>query len=273
MKQIDNFDGNLHYRLYSNIGKIIHPTISKNNISSYKVVLSEDVLPVRIFYPERVSKIEKIIIYIHGITSISSCNNYASFCSGIAVKTKSLVIALDYDENDSYLNCLDSCFKTYNFLNEELIKTGISSSNIALMGDSIGANMVLGINRLSKEVINKSIVVSPIIGKDVLDDTTMSKNERYNLELISKVQQYYKKNVSSKDINNYLIFPELNKEKFKSDILFIVGEMDIFREKALEYCNTVEGKSLVLELANHNFFKNMDFSIDKLFYDNLYSFL
>ena len=54
VKQIDNFDGNLHYRLYSNIGKIIHPTISKNNISSYKVVLSEDVLPVRIFYPERV---------------------------------------------------------------------------------------------------------------------------------------------------------------------------------------------------------------------------
>ena len=107
----------------------------------------------------------------------------------------------------------------------------------------------------------------------MLDDTTMSKNERYNLELISKVQQYYKKNVSSKDINNYLIFPELNKEKFKSDILFIVGEMDIFREKALEYCNAVEGKSLVLELANHNFFKNMDFSIDKLFYDNLYSFL
>ena len=67
----------------------------------------------------------------------------------------------------------------------------------------------------------KSIVVSPIIGKDVLDDTTMSKNEHYNLELISKVQQYYKKNLIFRHKNVpslYLLYQNLLSENTSSAV-------------------------------------------------------
>ena len=45
------------YKLYRTIKEILHPTISKRNISNYKIVIDEDLLLLRVFYPKKVSEI------------------------------------------------------------------------------------------------------------------------------------------------------------------------------------------------------------------------
>ena len=105
MEFINDLENKFEYKLYSNVEKIMHPTISKRNISSYKIVLDEKIVPVKVFYPERVSQLNDIIIYVHGISFISGCgNHYSNICEDLAIKTNRLVIAIDFDENKRYLD-------------------------------------------------------------------------------------------------------------------------------------------------------------------------
>ena len=58
---VNSFDQTLKYKLYRTVYEIIHPTISKKNISSYRIVFNDDVLPVRVFYPKKVSNIRGLL--------------------------------------------------------------------------------------------------------------------------------------------------------------------------------------------------------------------
>ena len=49
----DNFCSEEKYKLYRTVYEILHPTISKKNISNYKVVFDEKLLPTLVFYPKR----------------------------------------------------------------------------------------------------------------------------------------------------------------------------------------------------------------------------
>ena len=62
--KIDDFGTEDTYKLYRTIYEILHPTISKKNISNYKIIIQENLIPLRIFYPKKISKIDKIIIYL-----------------------------------------------------------------------------------------------------------------------------------------------------------------------------------------------------------------
>ena len=63
---LDDFGTEDTYKLYRTVYEIIHPTISKRNISNYKIIIEENLVPLRIFYPKKISKLEKAIIYIPG---------------------------------------------------------------------------------------------------------------------------------------------------------------------------------------------------------------
>ena len=51
----DNFGEVEKYKLYRTVYEILHPTISKKNISNYKVVFDEKILPVLVYYPTKIS--------------------------------------------------------------------------------------------------------------------------------------------------------------------------------------------------------------------------
>ena len=53
---VDDFGTEDTYKLYRTVYEIIHPTISKKNISNYKIMMQEDLVPLRIFYPKKISK-------------------------------------------------------------------------------------------------------------------------------------------------------------------------------------------------------------------------
>ena len=93
------------YKLYREVGELLHPVISKRNISNYKIVLQEKLLPVRVFYPKKVSFLKKVIIFIPGIVDVTEAfYKYDDICREMALETDRMVIALDYEEDLTYLN-------------------------------------------------------------------------------------------------------------------------------------------------------------------------
>ena len=45
----NEFDNEEKYRLYRTVKDLLHPSISKKNISNYKIIINDDILPLRIF--------------------------------------------------------------------------------------------------------------------------------------------------------------------------------------------------------------------------------
>ena len=199
----NNFDKVERYRLYRTVKEIIHPTISKKNISRYIIVLKEELYPVRIFYPEKVTNIDKITFFIHGNKEITKMQ-YATCCTEIALKTESLVICIDYEETEEKKQILKS-YKTIKYILDELKTLKIENLKITLSGDSIGANIVLSINEMLQDDINqhKKLLFYPILTKlenyedKVFDNTLIiigsadpQKNEVINYGNLLKEKNY-----------------------------------------------------------------------------------
>lgn len=275
MMQANVFENGLRCKLYSDMEKILHPTISKKNISNYRIVLNEEIVPVRVFYPEKVSHIEQVIIYVHGISSVSLCSFYYSkLCMEFAVNSNQLVIAIDYDETKRYLDILKDCKTCVQYLYDELTKFGIDKNHITLMGDSIGATMVIGINRLLDGIISKSILVSPVLNKNSFIEKDVSKNDKANHFLVTNLNNFYKGALRfKKNYDNPLVFPLLSKEKFLGKGLLIMGEMDILKDDNFRYGEENDWSIVEIPLANHNFYKDMGIDIKNQFYSSICNFL
>lgn len=259
---VNSFDQTLKYKLYRTVYEIIHPTISKKNISSYRIVFNDEVLPVRVFYPKRVSNISRVIIYVPGAAEVTGClGEYAEICKNIAHETEELVVALDLDDidNSSYLEVFDWCYKSFMYLKLELEKLGILDNSITLMGDSIGASAILGLVRKSG-VKSRLVLFYPVVSANCL-----KKNAKKGDSLVvKKLKQFYKGHLRDKKLlMNEFIFPDCNKEyKYDNDMLFIVGNADPLKREILEYLERINDndkiKLLELEFCGHGFLNEMD---------------
>lgn len=260
---VNSFDQTLKYKLYRTVYEIIHPTISKKNISSYRIVFNDDVLPVRVFYPKKVSNISRVIIYVPGVTEVTGClGDYAEICRNIAHETEELVIALDLDDIDSssFLDVFDWCYKSFLYLRTELEKLGILDKDITLMGDSIGASTILGMVRKSEVSKSRLVLFYPVVSACCLDRNSKGIDSL----VIKKIKKFYKEHVKDKKmLSNEIIFPDCNKDyKYKNDMLFIVGNADPLKEDILEYYNRINYNDklefLELEFCGHGFLNEMD---------------
>lgn len=133
----NEFDSEIKYKLFRTVNEILHPTISKKNISDYKIIVDENILPVRVFYPKQVTNINKIILYVHGDGEVTNClGEYSNICKNFAVKTNSLIIAIEYDDiKDSYKEIVNKVRNTINYLYDKLLVNNILEEDIILMRD------------------------------------------------------------------------------------------------------------------------------------------
>lgn len=260
---VNSFDKTLKYKLYRTVYEIIHPTISKKNISSYRIVFNDDVLPVRVFYPKKVSNISKVIIYIPGFGEVSGClGDYSEIIKSIAYETEELVIALDLDDigEFNYLEIFDKCFDSFMYLSLELEKLGIDSSNITLMGDSIGATIALSIIKKNKNENNKLVLFYPVL----LDEFAKMKTDDLENEFTKKLEKFYKKYLDTrklKKIKNVLLTLE-EATTIQNNILFMIGNADPLKDETLKFyeacSNNVNNKLVELEFCGHGFLDEMD---------------
>lgn len=253
------------YKLYRNVHEIIHPTISKKNISNYRIILDDDLVPLLIFYPQKVSKMNKVIIYLHGDKSVTKINTYNDLCKELAREVSSLIISVDYD-NEDYKTVSNSVHKTIKYLIEELKKEDILDSNIILMGDSTGANIIANMQQE-----NKKILFYPPVGGNY-DVMLKEKSNFYNQDTIIRLNTYF--STCPKKNNN--IFPLLNKNYINnSKCLIIVGTSDPLYEENLKFHKLCKNRSkiLELELLNHGFLSTKDIEIKKIVVENIKKFI
>lgn len=257
VNSVNNFEKGFKYKLYRTVYEVVHPTISKKNISSYRIVFKDDILPVRVFYPKKVSNINKIIFYIPGFGDITGCfGKYAEICKKVALGTDTLVIAMDMDDvsDNSYFNIYELCNKTCLYLYDELEKLNIENLKIYLMGDSLGANVSMGLAKNGKFSMSEMILFYP-----VLSTTCFNKDVDY--EVLKNIKKYFSDN---KLLKSDLIFPALNKkDKYDNNILFVVGEADPMKDDIIDYygfCKDYNSNNdlYTINLCGHGFLDGID---------------
>lgn len=284
MKKVigDNFDIDIKYKLFRNVYEIMHPSISKRNISNYKIVIDENIFPLLVFYPNKIMNLSSVIIYLPGIGDICGCRGkYSNICREIAEKCDKLVIAIDYFEDEiKFPSTLNKCYKTVATLVEKLNEINISSDNIILMGDSFGANIISSINIKAREddikVVDKEVLFYPVVsgqyfGKSKFE--SIIKNSEFDLLTIKKLANFMKKYITNKsDLKNKLVVPleNMDYENFP-DTLVVVGNMDPLYDEGVEYFNRISSNNkksrfLNIEFAGHGFLSSKDNEIkDKVF--------
>ena len=156
-------------KLYRNIHEIIHPSISRKNISEYRIIIKDELFPIQIFYPSKEVELKKVLIYIH-----SKEIDY-DYYQDLALKTKRIVLVIDYQDSKEKL------IDTINYIIDELNNNNIMNSSIGIMGDFDGASLILEVNSSLVPSIKK-ILFSPTIVElekyDTKDILIISNNEK-----------------------------------------------------------------------------------------------
>lgn len=230
------FEKEERYKLYRTVREILHPTISKKNISEYKIIVDDNLLPLRIFYPQKVTNMNKVTIYIHGDTLLTNCKaKYAEISNKIALSTDNLVISIDSEELTNVTNkkYISKMYETTKYLIEELYKLNIV--NIKLLGDSTGSTTILNFkDNLKKDNLNlKTILFYPVLSSKYIT----------------------KKNKANKDI--YV------------NSLIIIGSEDEYYEEIKIYTNNI------VEIPNmkHGFLKEENESIKKIYIEAIKDYI
>ena len=283
IKMQNAFDNEIKYKLFRTIREILHPTISKKNISDYKIIIDESILPVRIFYPKKVTGIDKIIIYIHGNPNVTNCNgNYSNICKKLSIKTNRLVIAPEYKERKHKVeDVYKEIYNTIKYIYIRLEENGINPENIALVGDSTGGNIITGINYLNKQEIpiKKEVLFYPTLSLEYFDKSkflSISKNVGFNLTLQNSLKDYFSYIAYKKDLKKELLNPLDHSNNIIPDTLIIVGKVDCLIDECAEYYKKLKKgnhKYLELPFSSHGFLKKMDSETEKEVLEEVNNFL
>ena len=277
----NEFDSEIKYKLYRSVKEILHPTISKKNISDYKIIIDESILPVRVFYPIKMSDMKKVLIFIHGNGEVTECTGkYTDICKLFVKKTGSMLIAIEYEElKQNYKKMYEEIYNTLDFIYKGLIRNGINEKDISLIGDSTGCNIITGINYLNKNIpIKKEILFYPTLSLEYNDKSSYESviiNKEFNFDLPNKLNKYFNYISTKKDLSNELLNPlkvELN--EYPATLL-IVGKVDCVRDETFIYKDKLSENSKYIELpfCSHGFLKKMDKDIEKELFKEVNDFL
>ena len=247
------------YKLYRTVYEIIHPTISKKNISNYKIIIQENLLPLRIFYPKKISKIERVIIYIHGKRwMVNGFYSYKEVCERLVQEMDSLVIVIDY-ENDSYQKVVDKSYQTIKYLKEGLNRIGIQ--NIIAIGDALGASILSNVVLIDKSIIKKEILLYPALDFSFKTKyPSMEQNSQIDLLTMNHLRTYCNKYIDLKKYNSVM------NEKDYSDwpnTLVVTGDLDPLRDEGEEFSKRLrktnkKSKYINIKFASHGFLNSKD---------------
>lgn len=278
----NEFDGEIKYKLYRSVREILHPTISKRNISNYKIIVDEDLLPIRVFYPKKISNLNKIIIFIRGDGNITECTGeYSNICKMFSEKTSNLVIAIEYKKvKNNYKEMYQKIYDTVKYLYKELERNNIENNHITLVGDSTGGNIIAGINYLNKNdfSIQKEILFYPTVSLEYFGNTkynSITKNNEFNPGLLNSLKKYYSYICSEENIKDELLNPLQVENNITPNTLVLVGNVDLIKDEAKDYCEKIGNISSYIELPflSHGFLKKIEEESEQEIFDKINEFL
>lgn len=262
MRQNDKKE-NEKYKLYKSVREILHPAISKKNISNYKIILKEELLPIRIYYPKKVTNLEKVIVYVQGSKKVIK-DDYSKILSSLSKDLDRMVISIDYDDEASIEEQIKSIYETFKYIYDGLNTNGLDTSQITLAGDSTGSTLILNfIDKMKKDKIEdvKLLLFYPAL----VDNNKVDDISPIDYEIVNDIKKYYQDKIGK---NNLSIADLLNKKYSDNDsfpnTLIICGNVDPLLGKIKELDEKIDSIDLKLvSFASHNFLKSKDKEIIK----------
>ena len=279
-KNYDVFDKEQKYKLYRTVYDILHPTISKRNISNYKIIIDDEMASVRVFYPIKVTNISNVMIFVHGDGNVTGCNgNYSEICKNMALESNHLVIAIDYDDFGKlkYGELYNKIYQMIEYLFIELNKCNIVDDNIVLCGDSTGASIIISITNMflenEKFKVRKEILFYPVISMEYFGKTkfeSIEKYEHFNINLMSNLKRYFRSIGAKKvDLKKNILYPLYKRDYSKfPNTLVVTGSNDCLKDEGYEYykkLSNVREDNLYVEVGfgTHGFLCGKDKEIMK----------
>ena len=265
----NNFDNEDRYNLFRSVKDFLHPSISKENISEYKIILKEGLLPIRVYYPKKVSNMNNVSIYIPGLgKNTDSIGLYDGICRDLAIKLDKCLIVIDYFDKDvKYPNTMDLIYETIKYIYNELYSLGLNKNNISLIGDDLGGLFVNDCIIKSIEenngFINKCVLLYPLISMDYLEcnyESFDSKNDLLTLNLLKDFQKKY-----LKEDNYYNKVLEYDKLNLFPEMLIVSGEFDPIKDEIELFSEKVNGKYYCFESNTHGFIRNIHTMKDDIY--------
>lgn len=163
----------VHSKLYRELGGIFHPSISRQNISNYEIIIHDNLIPLNVFYPKKEATLDNVIIYI------TTENN--DICDDLAMYTNHVVLAVNYLKNDSFIKCYDIIKYIYN----DIENNNISRNNITIISDCNCKDILEGIILKSKQTSDFSI------NKEIFFINSMDIKKEKNKLFIPDINSYY----------------------------------------------------------------------------------
>lgn len=279
----NEFDKEEKYKLFRTVKEILHPTISKKNISNYKIIIDENLLPLRVFYPIKVSNLQDVIIYIHGDCKITkSKGKYSDIAANLSKELDKTIISVDYPEAEKDLKKMyEELYKTTKAVYDELISIGRTKDNITFMGDSTGASIILNIYaslQKEKKEIGKLVLFYPVLSGEYFGKTqfnSIKENNTVDHDLIRKLKTYYEINLKEEDRESETYFHLKRKDKINyPKTLILIGNVDPLIDEAQKLSdkdNNIICK--IVSFANHGFLNTNDKEIIKEYMTDLIEFM
>jgi len=266
----NEFDNEIKYKLYRNVRELLYPSISKKNISDYKVIVDEDVLPVRVFYPKKVSNLDKIILFVHGDSKVTGCNGeYESICKKIAKETNHLLIAVDYKLDSSIKkNLREKVSQTIIYLTRELERNSILNNNITLMLESTSALILKKENE--ENFPSRVVLFYPVfnIDYDSLEKYPSILNNQFQEFLIDNIKNHCMSVLYKKEVNK-----KINEVYIPKDSLIFVGNIDPLKDIILDFKKYNNISIKLVPFAMHGFLGQNDNELEDDVFSELNKFL
>lgn len=261
------------YKLYKSVREILHPAISKKNISNYKIILKEELLPIRIFYPKKVTSLEKVIIYVQGSSKVIN-DDYSKILSSFSKDLDRMVISIDYNDDASLEEQIKSVYDTFKYIYDGLSTNDIKTNNITLIGDSTGSTLIL--NFIDKMIQDKTDDVKLILFYPALvDNKKLDSITPLDYEIINDINKYYQQKIGKKKISvsDILKCNCLNNNTFPNTLI-ICGNVDPLLEEIKKISEKIDNIDLkLISFASHNFLKSKDKEIIKEYKNVLDEFI
>lgn len=250
------------YKLYKSVREILHPSISKRNISNYKIILKEELLPIKVFYPKKVTDLDKAIIYIQGYSKVTSPKDgYSKLLSSLAKDLDRMIISIDYNEEDSYDNQIEAISKLFDYLYSGLNTNGIEAKDIILMGDSTGSTLILNIiNEMKIDELDKMKLA--LFYPALLDSSIKIDPSPIDYEIITGLKKYYERIIGKEKITPKDIIKK-EKESIPNTTI-ICGNVDPLLDEVKKLTEKYSDIELnLISFASHNFLHSKDKEIKK----------
>lgn len=270
------------YKLFRTVKEILHPTISKKNISNYKIIVDESILPLRVFYPNKVSNLSSVIIYVPGDAKITSSENqYSEVLQTLSKELDKVVISIDYEGyKEDLISLQDKIYESIKLIYLSLKEIKINNEDIILMGDSTGGSIVLNIyGKINKDklLFGKTAIFYPILSGEYFGESkykSIKENNAINHDLIKKLKKYYSKKLKKEEYKSDKIFPLLNKKKINyKNTIILAGNTDPLIDEIKDFCEKKNVELSIIDFAYHGFLNTKDKEIIKEYTTILNTFI